>query len=158
MSTMPETEQLHQDIVAFLIQGSKTLHDTVGEDGLPRLESIINSKKIWYQTHLINSDMFGRLAYLIEEFANMAIDTYNHMCYEMASVLSNQIMQKIQSYYFSIDAKSSESVRDKHNTQGTLLHVLTKNKVEKHYNITGNAKRTFMDGMMGRDARDETAD
>jgi len=155
MSGIPETEKMHNDVVDFLIEASKTHQDIPNLQGGTDKQLIVNPKKIWYKTQNINSDKFGRFVFVLEEFANMALDAFNHMSPERANVIANQIMRKVESYNFSIDAKSSETVRDNNNNQANLLHILTHKTIEKKYNVKGEGKRTLLDGMLGRQGQSE---
>lgn len=155
--SLPETEKLHNDVVDFLIEASKTKQVTQ-KDGKVVEEYLINPKTIWYKTQNIHSNLFGGFVKALEEYANMSIDAFNHMSKEQANMLGNQIMRKIESFNFSIDAKSSETVRDQNNNTSNLLHILTHKTIEKKYNVTGEGKKTLMDGMLGRQGSNETAE
>ena len=77
------------------------------------------------------------------------------MTKKRADFMSAQIMQIGSSYRRSIDAKSSESTRDKNNTSSTLIDKINRNKVEKYYNVKGEGKKTFWQGLVGKDAESE---
>jgi len=72
-----------------------------------------------------------------------------------ALVFAEQITEIVKSFKYSIDAKSSESIRDVNNTQSTLIDKINRNKIEKAYTIKGDAKKSFMDGLLGREAENE---
>ena len=72
--------------------------------------------------------------------------------------IRRQIYGIIESYKRSIDAKSSESRRDENNAQSTLIDKINRNKIEKIYSVKGEAKKSFMSGMLGRDGQAETQD
>ena len=154
MSTIPDTQPEHQDVIDFLREGAKSIHEIEQPDGKTEKQLIINPKKIWYETRIINSDSFSRFVFVLEEFGNMALDAFNHMSKERANVLGNQIMRKIESYNFSIDAKSSESVQDKHNNRGTLIHLMTNKTIEKKFTMKEDVKGRFAEGWFG--GKDET--
>ena len=155
--SLPETEKMHNDVVDFLIEASKT-KQTVEKDGKQVEEYLVNPKTIWYKTQNIHSNLFGAFVKALEDYANMSIDAFNHMGKEQANVLGNQIMRRIESYNFSIDAKSSETVRDKNNNSSNVLHILTHKTIEKKYNVKGEGKKTLLDGMLGRQGANETAE
>lgn len=74
---------------------------------------------------------------------------------QRAEVMSNQIMDIVTSYKRSTDAKSSESLRDKHNTQSTLIDKINRGKIERAITLKGEAKASMMDGFMGKDGNRE---
>lgn len=64
--------------------------------------------------------------------------------------VTNQIIEIVDQYKRSIDAKSSEIFKDENNSQSALIHILTKNKVEKQYTFEGDTKKkSFLDGFLG---------
>jgi len=153
LSNIPETDRSHNDVIDFKIEASKSLQDVVNAKGETEKQLVINPKKIWYQTHIINSDQFSRFVFKLEEFGNKALDSFNHMASERANVMANQMFRKIESYNFSIDAKNSETVQDKHNNKGSLIHVLTNKNVEKKFTIKEDVKGRVGEGWFG--AKDE---
>ena len=64
---------------------------------------------------------------------------------------AKQILDIVMAYRYSVDAKSSESRRDKHNTQSTLIDRLLRYKVEKQYTLKDEGKKAFFDGFLGRE-------
>ena len=73
-----------------------------------------------------------------------------------AVVMTQQIMAIGASFRRSMDAKSSESLRDKLNTQSTLIDKLNRTKSERAITLKGEMKKSFMDGMLGREGQRET--
>ena len=154
MSSIPETERQHQDFVDFMIEASKKPRDVMTVNGTIEREALIDSKKIWYKTHIINAPTFSRFVFVLEELSNMALDAFNHMSKERAEVIANQIYRKIESYNYSIDAKSSETVQDKHNNRGSLVHLMTNKTIEKKFTMKDEMKRGLAAGWFG--GQDET--
>ena len=76
----------------------------------------------------------------------------DNMCEERARNLGYEIMEIGISYRRSIDAKSSESQRDKQNSQSTLIDKINKNKVERVYTMKDKVKGSLFDSIIGRDA------
>jgi len=72
------------------------------------------------------------------------------MPYERAQVIAQEILSIGKSYRRAIDAKSSESRRDKHNSKSTLLDKMGKNKVERVYTQKGDVKRSMFDSFLGK--------
>lgn len=154
--SIPDTERMHEDVIDFMIEGAKKKQEVVGPDGKTEIQMVIDAKRIWLKTHNINSDHFGRFIFVLEELLNKAQDAFNHMPFERANTLANQILRRVDSYNYSIDAKSSETVRDKNNNQSNVLHILTHKTIEKKYNIKGEGKKTLVDGMLGREGSNQS--
>lgn len=154
MSSIPETERQHQDFVDIMIEAVKSEKEVQDIQGLTKKEMIPDAKKLWYKTQIINSPTFARFVFVLEEFGNMAHDAFNHMTFERANVLGNQIFRKINSYNFSIDAKSSETVQDKHNNRGSLVHLMTNKTIEKKFTMKDEMKKGLAAGWFG--GQDET--
>ena len=69
-----------------------------------------------------------------------------------AKVMAQQIMAIGASFRRSIDAKSSESLRDKLNTQSTLIDKLNRTKSERAITFKGEMKRSLKDAFLGKEA------
>ena len=109
----------------------------------------INYKKLWYKLQNISSPYFGEYAYHLEEFVNLAADAYNNMSDERADVLSEQLLRKIRSHYFGIDAKSSETILDAHNNMKNLVHLLNKSEITKKYVVKDEMAKAGIAGFLG---------
>ena len=116
---------------------------------------MLNPKRVWYKTHIVNSPTFGRFVFELENFGNKAAQCFNNMSKARALVIASQIADLVESFNYSIDAKSSESLRDKNNTQTTLIDKINRYRIEKAYHVKGEMKKSFMDGMLGRDGQQE---
>jgi hypothetical protein len=106
---------------------------------------------VWWKTNIINGPTFGRFAFYLKEFERMAEDAFDNMYGSRAMSMAKDILAIGQSFRRSIDAKSSESLRDKNNTQSTLIDKINRNKVERAYTMKGAVKNSMWDGIMGRD-------
>jgi len=72
-----------------------------------------------------------------------------------ATALSEQIKELVIAYQYSIDSKSSESIRENGSAQSTLIDKIARNKIERSYQVKGEKSRSFLDAMMGRDKEDD---
>lgn len=151
---MPEIDKNISDALDFLSDACSDIIEVQTEAG-PQRQQILNTKKVYYKTQIVNSPNFSRFVLELENFRGMA----DQAKYNMAGPRANQLKEEIIAYYdsfqLSVDAKSSESLRDKYNTQGTLMHEILKNKVEKAYTLKGETKKSFIGGFLGRDGQDE---
>lgn len=158
-SVIPETQKTHNDVMDLLVDACQTVDAVQNIDGSITKQLMLDPEKAWWKTHLVNSPTFARFAYELKEFERLADDAYNNMAPSRAEIIAKQILSIGLDYRYSIDAKSSESLRDRHNTQATLLDKMQKNRVERAYTLKGDAKKSFMDGILGRDReRDDMED
>ena len=140
----------------LLVDACQIVEQVQNIDGSYTKQLMLDPEKAWWKTHLVNSPTFARFAFELKEFERMADDAYNNMTATRAEVIAKQIREIGMDYRYSIDAKSSESLRDKNNTQATLLDKMQKNRVERAYTVKGDAKNSFLQGLMGKDrAADE---
>ena len=77
------------------------------------------------------------------------------MSMEKAKEFADQIEQIVQSYMYSMDSKSGESLRDNGSSQSTLIDKVARNKIERSYQVQGEKRRSFMDALMGKDQQSD---
>jgi len=153
----PDESEKRNDVIDFLIDGMQKWTDVEQDDGTFKKQAVFDPEIAWYKGHIINQP-FGRHALLIKQTENLADQAQFFMTPERANVIKHGLIQIVESYKRSIDAKSSETWKDKNNTQSALIHILSKNKQEKLYTIKGDAKKSFLDGIMGREGEDNKED
>ena len=147
---LQENQKEHSDVVDFLTDACKVLKDVKDPNGIIHQELVLDTKRVWCKTQSVNSNYFGRNILELEQFENLADECYFHMSAPRAMVLAQQIRNGCMPYRYSIDAKSSESQRDSHNAQMTLIDKLNKNKTEKVYTLKGDVKRGLGDAILGK--------
>lgn len=147
---IPESDKPTNDIVDMIIEGCQTIETIKGRDGAETRQLTLNPKKVWYKTHIINSPTFGRYALYREMLEDKATQCFYNMSTSRAQKLANEILDLCESYDFSIDAKSSEILRDKNNTQSNLIDKINRNKIEKQYTIKDEVSKGMLDGFLGR--------
>ena len=147
---IPEDESRRNDVIDFLIDGMQDVNEKINDDGTKEKVATFNPEIAWFKGHIINQP-FGRHALLIKRFEHLAKQCFNYMYYDRAVVMSQGILDIVDDYKRSIDAKSSEIWKDANNSQSSLVHILSRNKVERQYTLKGDTKRTMMDGILGRD-------
>ena len=147
---IPDSEKATTDLLDFLTDACSD-NVSVTTDTGTHIEQILNTKKVYYKTQMVNYPGFSRFVKELEDLEAMSEQVYDHMSKPRASVISKQIMSYVNSFRYSIDAKSSESLRDKHNTQGTLVHELLKNKVERAFTLKDEMKKSVFEGWFGKD-------
>lgn len=125
------------------------------ENGMARHQQMVDAEQVWWETRIVNAPTFARFAYRLKQFEALATEVYDNMCPERAAIMSNQILKIVRAYKVSIDAKSSETLRDKQNSQSNLIMHINRNRVERAVTVTGDAKDGIMSGIMGRKARED---
>ena len=145
-----DIDQQKQDFLTALtdsVKEEKWVENS--EDGSTQKVIAINYKKLWYKLQNVSSQYFGEYAYHLEELANLAADAYNNMPEERADIVSQQLLRKINSHYYGIDAKSSETVLDKHNNMKNMVHLLNRSETTKKYVVKDEASRNAVVGFLG---------
>ena len=154
-SMIPDSQKPHNDLIDILIDACQTTVDVRLEDGSIEKHQILDPETVWWKTHLINSPSFSRFAYELKGFESHAFQCKNNMSPQRAEVMEKQILEVVTNYKRSIDAKSSESLRDKHNTQSTLIDKINRGKIERAVTLKGEATKSFADSILGREAQQE---
>jgi hypothetical protein len=150
--SMPTNEKTMYDLMNYLIEGSKVPQPVEDIDGKISYQPIIDNKIIYWGTQSIAANTFGRFVWKLEEFLSLATDCYNFMSEEKANILHVQIKNMYQNYRYSIDAKNSESIKDKNNSNMTKIDKLGRNKQERVFTVDEKMKHSLMDGIIGRQA------
>lgn len=145
-----ESDKPTNDIVDMIIEGCQSVESVKQRDGTELKTLTLNPKKVWLKTNIVNSPNYGRYTLFREMLENKAGQCFYHMSQERASIMARQIVDLCDSYDYSIDAKSSEILRDKNNTQSNLIDKINRNKIERQYTIKDAAKQGIMDGFLGR--------
>lgn len=146
---IPEGQKIHTDLIDILIEASQEIEEVSQPDGTTQKQLLLNPEIIWWKTGIINSPTFGRFAYMLKEWERQAEECFDNMCRDRAFEIAKDIIEIGKSFRRSIDAKSSESLRDKNNTQSTLIDKINRNKIEKLYTVKGEGKKSLMAGLLG---------
>ena len=148
---IPRADKEHNDLIDIIIEASQSVETVETEEGQTQKQLVLDPERVYWKTHIVNSPTFARFVYELKELEHLALQCKNHMSWKRAEVLKTQIMNLVASFKYSIDAKSSESLRDKNNTQSTLIDKINKNKIEKAYTIKDDAKKSIWSGLVGND-------
>ncbi len=151
----PEFEVAHRDITAILKDGMQKKVYIDKADGTKELMQTVDERSAWWKTHHVASPRFGRMATILEHFLGIGEDTKNHLNIEWATVLKEQILNIGDHYMKGIDAKSSETMKDKNTSQTSLVDKYLKNKQERVVSLKDDAKRGMFEGMFGSKKEDE---
>lgn len=149
--SFPETQKEVNDLIDVILKASHNVEEVKLDDGTMSKQLIMDPETIWWKTGLINSPTFGRFAFILKEWERQAVDAIDNMYIDRAIELGRDILEIGKSFRRSIDAKSSESIRDRNNTQATLVDKLIRKRIEKAYSVSGESKKGILDGIMGHD-------
>ena len=154
MSMLPDADKDYSDFLSFMADACKKESKILQKDGTILTEFKVDWKKPYYKLQLINSPNYSRFVYEVERLEGMAIDAFNRMPIERAKIIYEQIMNLVDSYRYSMDAKSSEILRNKDNTQSSLTHLLTRIRIERNYNSMEEQKKGILAGVFGDKEKD----
>ena len=143
------------DLVDVLTNASMETVDILEKDGTTKKEQILNEEILWWKTLDVNSEKFSRLTYELKEWERMASLAKSNMPEERALQLGSEILGIGQSYRRSIDAKGSESRRDKNNAKATVFDKIGRNKVERVMKYEDAKSRSLWDGLTGKGKEEE---
>ncbi len=152
---IPQSEPEHKDLVDVLIQSSQKMEEVVQEDGTIDKQLYIDPKSVFYKTNMVASPYFSRLVFELENFFNLSKQCYNFMSPNRAKNLGQQLYGIYLSWIYSIDAKSSESIRSNGSAQSTYIDKISRNKIERSYKVEGEKKRSMLESLMGKDRDDD---
>lgn len=141
----------HKDVLDGILSACQKEYDILQKDGTTKKELGLDYVSMWWKMHKVNSPYFGRYAKVLTDLENKAVECFNHMCYERAQVMADQILRKCLSHKRSIDAKSSETRLDRHNKQQSLVDTLADNSSEnrKIISLREEGKKSGLAGFIG---------
>lgn len=152
MPTMPESEKTITDMVDVVLESWKVPQYVETADGKGNWERVIDERRAWWQTHHIGTNTLGRLALYREVLGNLFKNAGYHMTAHRAAPFQKMGLMFCNAVDYSIDAKSSECLRDSNNAQLTLLAMLAKAKTERQFTVKGEVQRSVLDGIRGKQA------
>lgn len=148
---IPEQREQHEHVYNLIADGMKKrvpIYDSEGR--FTGYEHVVDNKSARYKTGVVNSPHYAAFAKDVEDFLNLAETAKKFMTAERAEALAQDIYLEYGSYSYSIDAKSSETLRDKNNAQACLIDKGFRQKSERAITIKDEAKRSFMDAFTGK--------
>jgi hypothetical protein len=145
-------DQTQKDLIDLLTEAGQKVEIIENPDGTVSKILTTDPETTYWKTQLVNSPTFARFVYELKSFENLAYQATNHMSKERAMVLKKQILLIVSAYKYSVDAKSSESLRDKDNSQSTLIDKLNRVKIEKSVNVTGDKTKNLLEILTGKDS------
>ncbi len=142
------------DFIEMLMDSCRIPVKRIDENGREIIQLELDTKKLNYKTQLVNYPSFGAFVKEKENLENLIFDVFNYTSPARAEQWSKIILRRVKMYDYSIDAKSSETLRDKNNSQSALTHILTRNKAERAITIEEATKHSIMDAIRGKEKKD----
>ena len=139
-----------KDIVDILSESAQDYHEYVDENGEIQRKLEIDPEKLYWSTRMVNSPLFGRFILILKRLEQKAHECKNNMSLPRAINMSTDILAMVKGMKYSVDGKSSESIRDKNNVQGTLLHLIRKQSIEHSINTKDKVRDGMLAGLMGK--------
>ena len=155
---IPDTEKNNSDFIDLLTTACSKNKSKVDSQGNPTSELEINTKELGYKLQMVSSQTFARFVFVKERLESLALDAYNYMEPERAEIVSGQILRLVEAYGYSVDAKSSETLRDKHNSVSSLLHILNSKSTERKVTISEDVKKGGFAALFGGSQKRKEAD
>ena len=151
MSFEQSPDQTQKDLLDYLTEAGQKVEEIENPDGTFSKVLTTDPETAYWKTQIVNSPTFSRFVFELKNLERLGLQALNHMSRERGMILKKQIDGVISAYKYSVDAKSSESLRDKDNSQSTLIDKLNRVKIEKSVNVTGDKAKSLMDIVTGKD-------
>ena len=148
---LPDTNTPTQDLLALITTAHSKVKYVETVDGKMEAVTDLDGEGIFWQMQNVNSMYLGSFVKEYKDAESLADDAFNHMSRPRAVVFSKQLMNRLTPYRYAIEAKSSETVRDKNNNQQNMIDKIKQNRIERKYVVGDEAKKTFLAGLLGRD-------
>lgn len=147
---IPEGQPKYNDLIDIVITASQKTVDVPQKDGTVTKEQILDDDTLYFKTLSVHAYL-GRGVYELKEWERTAQQARQNMSEERAMIIGAEMIECGISYRRALDSKSSESKRDKQNSQSTLLDKINHKTSEKIYTQKGEMKRSMVDMFLGRD-------
>jgi len=146
----------HNDTVDIVFQSVQKTID-IEEDGKIKKIQVMDDLALWAKTLCVASNKLGQLVFEFMEFVRNGMNAEQNMCKERAVLWAEESVEIGESVKKALDSKSSESIKNKDNSQGTLIDKINKNSVEKIYTMKDVAKKSLWDSIIGKE-KDKMSD
>ena len=112
------------DFIQSGAQEIKDIYDPNSGKYIPTLTT--NSRQLKWMGQTVTSDRLGDLATDMEILYAMGEESVYHMTHEMAESVKQMINGLYSAMFYGINAKSSETIRDKKNQHNNIIQMFTK--------------------------------
>ena len=150
---IPQAGKQPNDVIDLLFESVQQIRERFDENGIPQASLEPDNESLYWRTLLINNPAFGATVLEVKNFQNLAETATDNMCSEPASVLKKQMLAIVEGYRYAFASKSSETIRDSHNSQSSLTHILQRNHMEKTVTLEDKLKKGGLSALRlgGRD-------
>ena len=137
---IPNSPKQPSDVIDLLFEAVQEIKEKKDENG--QMQNVVeaDNESLYWRTLLINNPNFGGCTLEVKKWENLMRTAKDNMCSEVAAVIFEQGMAISKGYRYAFAAKSSETIRDKHNSQSSLTHLLQRNHMEKTVTIDEKVK------------------
>lgn len=138
---IPHAPKQPSDVIDLLFEAVQEIKQKKDENG--QMVNVIepDNESLYWRTLLINNPNFGGCVLEIKKWENLMRTAKDNMCSEVAAVIFEQGMAIAKGYKYAFAGKSSETIRDKSNTQASLTHLLQRQHIEKSITIDEKVKK-----------------
>ena len=143
------------DAIDMIMQSVERVVTSEDDNGQIVQTMVPDNWSLWWKTQMVNHPIFARLAYKVCKLENLARNLKYSMCAERAAVMETQIMGYVAAIKYSIDAKSSETIRDKDNSQTNLMFLMNRQHMEVTKTFKGDMKEAGRMGFLGGNDHDD---
>jgi len=143
------------DTLDFIIHGSEEYVDVEEADGKIVKKLQQDPKKLYYQSRIVNSQYLGDAVVAFETLEQAAMSANNYTTPARAKLFMENLLGRYKRLRYGIDAKSSETVRDKKNNQASLVHLMRKQTIEREFNAKDEKSRKILSGFLSNKEPDD---
>lgn len=144
----------HNDTVDIVFQSVQKTKEITNDEGKKEYVQVMDDLALWCKTLSVASNKLSQVIYEMMEFMRVGLSAENYMSKERAKVWRETTLGIVESIKKTLDSKSSESIRNKDNSQGTLIDKINKNSVEKIYTMKDKGKSGIFDSILHKEAED----
>lgn len=147
----------HNDTVDIVFQSVQKTIDVTDADGNITKTQVMDDLSLWCKTLMVGSNTLSQVIFEMMEFMRNGWLATTNMSKERADIWVAEVAEIVESVKKSLDSKSSESIRNKENSQSTLIDKINKNSVERIYTMKDQAKKSLWDSIIGKE-KDKMSD
>jgi hypothetical protein len=150
---IPNAPRQPNDVIDLLCESVQQVKERYDENGNMQLILEPDNESLYWRTMLINNPNFGGCVLEVKNWQGIADSAEDNMCVEPARILKRQMLAISDGYKYAFASKSSETIRDRNNSQSSLTHILQRNHMEKTVTIEDKMKKGLGEsiGLGGRD-------
>lgn len=149
-------DQRQGDLIDLLTEGSQRIEEIPQPDGSIKKVLVSDPEVTYWSTRIVNSPTFSRFVFEVKNFERLSNQARNNMSKGRALILGQQINEIVSAYKYSVDGKSSESVKSDGTVRATLIDKLNKITIDKNYSMKENVKKGMMASIFGKDEKDDS--